>query len=105
MGTTTAAWEVAVWPILRCRSLLRCWSRSDSSVGFLRHRRAGGRFPTMARRRPDRPTAVAAGEATDSERQQLLLETAFLAGEVPAVWCRQQMAAIAAGTAQHHPSL
>ncbi len=71
----------------------------------LRHRRAGGRFPTMARRRPDRPTAVAAGEATDSERQQLLLETAFLAGEVPAVWYRQQMAAIAAGTAQHHPSL
>jgi hypothetical protein len=60
---------------------------------------------SAARRRPDRPTAVAAGEATDSERQQLLLETAFLAGEVPAVWCRQQMAAIAAGTAQHHPSL
>jgi hypothetical protein len=71
----------------------------------LRHRRDGGRSPAMARRRPDPPAAVAAGEATDSERQQLLLETAFLAGEVPAVWYRQQMAAIAAGTAQHRPSL
>ncbi|MEV4350835.1 hypothetical protein AB0J83_40780 [Actinoplanes sp. NPDC049596] len=67
------------------------------AVFVLRRRRTDRRPATTGR-------AVDPGELdteTEAERQQRLVEAAFLAGDIPAVWYRQQMAALAAQTPQY----
>jgi hypothetical protein len=39
----------------------------------------------------------------DAERRERLAARAFLGGDIPAVWYRQQMGAIAADTEHHQP--
>ena len=64
----------------------------------LHRRRVARRFAAMSRRPEQSPAA-------DAVRRERLLETAFLAGEVPPVWYRHQKAALAADLAEHDRSL
>ena len=45
---------------------------------------------------PEEPAKKSAADVAEAERRERRLEAAFLAGEVPAVWYRQQKAALAA---------
>jgi hypothetical protein len=71
-----------------------------SGIATLIRSIAGRRATRPPERQPD-PNR----EAEDGERRERLVERAFLAGDIPAVWYRQQMAAIAADTEHHQPRL
>jgi hypothetical protein len=60
---------------------------------------------SITRRRATRPPERqpnAGLDREDAERRERLAARAFLGGDIPAVWYRQQMGAIAADT-EHHP--
>ncbi|MFF5075583.1 hypothetical protein ACFY36_00915 [Actinoplanes sp. NPDC000266] len=61
---------------------------------------AGVVLRQLAGRPPAASAPAPEPDATEGERRQRLVEAAFLAGDIPAVWYRQQMAAIAADAPQ-----
>jgi hypothetical protein len=61
---------------------------------------------SIARRRATRPPEGQPNpglDREDAERRERLAARAFLGGDIPAVWYRQQMGAIAADTERHQP--
>ncbi|MCU7729167.1 hypothetical protein ODJ79_36095 [Actinoplanes sp. KI2] len=69
----------------------------------LRRRRAARSLITTPSRLPRPGENTGAAAETDAERRERLVEQAFLAGAVPAVWYRHAKGALAA-EAEHPPA-
>ncbi|MFI5898285.1 hypothetical protein ACIA5D_50220 [Actinoplanes sp. NPDC051513] len=101
VGPAVVALLVAGFVVLRRRR--RGGSRMPAT--FALAPAGSGQLPETFAVAPAEGARLPDSEESDAERRERLLWTAFRAGDIPACWYRQQMAAIAADTADQGPGV